>query len=146
MYDFTKQEVGPSSLRSFIIHEMVEKRRKSVLVVVSSLMNEVLGKYYNRLGALADALIFVSRAQANLILSKAPHLKEKGYVIYNPIPELPLLKAESKGIGYFGGSSFVKGFNVLMQALQSLGNIDTAAYLAMTADKHKQLKLKVESQ
>jgi len=142
MYDFTRHAVGPSSLRSFMIHEMVEKRRKAVSVAFSSLMNELLGKYYNRLGALADALIFVSKAQANLILSKVPHLKEKSYIIYNPIPELPFIKAESKGIGYFGGRSFIKGFHVLMRALKYLKDYNIAAYLAMTSEKPQAVKSK----
>jgi len=136
MYDFTRQKVGPSSLRSFIIHEMVEKRREAASVVVSSLMNELLGKYYNRLGALADALIFVSNAQRNLVLSKAPYVQKKSYVIYNPIPDLPLIKAESKGVGYFGGRSFVKGFHVLTRALKSIQCRNVAAYLTMTSEKN----------
>jgi len=141
MYDFTKQEVGSSSLKSFIIHEMVEKRRKAGSVAFSAMTNELLGKYYNRLGTLADALIFVSRAQANLILSKVPHLKEKSYIIYNPIPDLPLIRAESKGIGYFGGKSFVKGFHVLMRALKSVQCRNVIAYLTMTSEKHYTTKV-----
>jgi len=135
MYDFARHEVGSSSLKSFIIHEIVEKQRKAVSVAVSSLMNELLGKYYNRLGILADALIFVSHAQANLILSKAPYLKEKSHIIYNPIPELPFIKAESKGIGYFGGKSFIKGFYVMIQALKYLRANNILTYLTMTSDR-----------
>jgi glycosyltransferase involved in cell wall biosynthesis len=142
MYDFTKQEVGSSSLRSFIIHEMVEKRRKAGLVAFSAMTNELLGKYYNRLGTLADALIFVSMAQANLVLSNAPHLKEKSHVIYNPIPQLPFIKAESKGIGYFGGRSFIKGFYVLMRALKYLEAVNIAVNLAMTSEKPQAVKAK----
>jgi glycosyltransferase involved in cell wall biosynthesis len=144
MYDFARHEVGPSSLKSFIIHEIVEKRRKAVSVAVSSLMNEFLGKHYNRLGSLADALIFVSHAQANLIFSKAPHLKEKGHVIYNPIPELPFIKTESKGIGYFGGRSFIKGFHVMVQALKYLEANSIAVYLTMTSEKSQAVKSKRE--
>jgi len=140
MYDFTKQEVGLSSLRSFIIHEMVEKRRKAGSVAFSAMANELLGRYYNRLGTLADALIFVSMAQANLVLSNAPYLKEKSHVIYNPIPQLPFIKAESKGIGYFGGRSFIKGFYVLMQALRYLEAVNIAVYLAMTSEKPQAVK------
>jgi glycosyltransferase involved in cell wall biosynthesis len=142
MYDFTRHEADSSSLRSFIIHEVVEKRRKTASVAASALMNELLGKYYNMLAAFADALIFVSRAQANLVLSKAPRLKEKSYVIYNPIPELPFIKAESKGIGYFGGRSFIKGFHVLMRALKYLEDDNIATYLAMTSAKPQVVKAK----
>jgi glycosyltransferase involved in cell wall biosynthesis len=144
MYDFTRHEADSSSLRSFIIHEVVEKRRKTASVAASALMNELLGKLYNMLAAFADALIFVSKAQANLILSKAPHLKEKSHVIYNPIPELPFIKAESKGIGYFGGRSFIKGFHVAMRALKYLGSNNIAVYLTMTSEKSQAVKSKRE--
>jgi glycosyltransferase involved in cell wall biosynthesis len=145
MYDFTKREVGPSSLKSFIIHEIVEKRRKITSVASSAVMNELLGKHYSMLAAFADALIFVSKAQANLVLSKVPHLKEKSHVIHNPIPELPFIKAESKGIGYFGGRSFIKGFHVMMQALKYLRANDTSMYLTMTLEKPQLVKFKYET-
>lgn len=50
------------------------------------------GKYYNRLGRIADALIFVSNAQRNLIVSMILHIKEKSYVTYNPILDIPYIK------------------------------------------------------
>ncbi len=137
MFDFVKQEVGSSSRRSFILHEIVEKKRKPLHVVASSLMNDFLGKYYNRLSMLADALIFVSNAQMNLVLSKVPSCKKKSYIIYNPIPNHPLIKAEKKGVGYFGGKSFAKGFNIFMQSLKSLRQSNVEAYLTMTSEEQK---------
>jgi len=77
MYDFVKQRVEASSLRSFMLHEIIERGRGIALTIVSSLMNEFLGKYYNRLGMLADALVFVSKAQMNLVLSKVPYVRNK---------------------------------------------------------------------
>jgi len=141
MYDFVKHRVGSSSLRSFILHEIIEKNRKIPSVIASSLMNELLGKHYNRLSMLADALVFVSRAQMNLVFSKVPHLKEKSHMIYNPIPNLPFVKAEKNGVGYFGGKSFVKGFHILMQAIKSLRRSNVEAYLAMTWRERKTIKL-----
>ncbi len=141
MYNFVNQRVGPSSFKSYILHEIIEKRRKILSVIASTLMNEVLGKNYNRLGMLADALIFVSNAQMNLVLQKAPHIKEKSYVIYNPIPDIPFVEAKSKGIGYFGGRSFVKGFHVLLRALKYLRQSDVEAYMAMITEKHKTVKI-----
>ncbi|QOR94775.1 hypothetical protein IMZ38_02275 [Thermosphaera chiliense] len=120
MYDFARDRVGPATLRSFILHEILERRRKIVSVVTSSLMNEVFGKYYNKLGIMADALIFVSRAQMNLIHSLIPYIKDKSYLIYNPIPNYSLIKAEKKGVSYFGGKSFAKGFYVLMRTIEQL--------------------------
>jgi len=141
MYDFTKQKVGSSSLKSFILHEVIERRRGIASVVASSLMNELLGRYYNKWGMLADALIFVSNAQANLVLSKVPQIKEKSHVIYNPIPSIPYVKAESRGLGYFGGKSFVKGFYTLMRALNSLRERNVKVY--MTRMSRKRVTAKV---
>jgi glycosyltransferase involved in cell wall biosynthesis len=142
MYDFVRHEVGPSSLKSFVLHEIIERRRKIASVVASSLMNEFLGNFYNRMGMLADALIFVSNAQMNLVLSKFPHIKEKSCVIYNPIPDDPLVLAKRKGVGYFGGRSFVKGYYVLLRALKSLGCLNGAeAYLMMTAEEQRTVRM-----
>lgn len=141
MYDFVNHKVGVSSLKSFLLHEIIERRRGALLTAVSALMNELLGKHYNRLGRLVDAIIFVSRAQMDLALSTNPSLKRKSYVIYNPIPNLPLIKSEMKSIGYFGGRSFVKGFYTLMEALKSLRPSNVEAYMALTWRSYKTLKL-----
>ncbi len=105
-------------------------------------MNDFLGKYYNRLGMLADALIFVSNAQRDLVLSEVPNLKDKSYVIYNPIPNHPLIEAEETGIGYFGGRSFVKGFHTLMRALKSIKCPNhMKVYMTMTSTEQKTVKI-----
>lgn len=141
MYDFVRQGVGSSSLGSFILHEYIEKKRNTPSVIASSFANEFIGKYYSKLAKIADALIFVSKAQRNLVLSKIPSLREKSYVVYNPLPDTPLAKTERKGIGYFGGKSFVKGFHVLMRSLKMLNTNDLEVYLANTSEEHKKLKM-----
>jgi glycosyltransferase involved in cell wall biosynthesis len=140
MYDFTQRKVAASSLRSYVFHEIIERRRNSLVVAASSFLNETVGKRYNQLGMLADALIFVSKTQRNLTLSKAPQLSKKSYVIYNPIPNIPLIEAEEKAIGYFGGKRFVKGFPVLMRSLKILKKNNVNAYMTMTSAKPKTMK------
>lgn len=141
MYDFVKQTAGVSSPKSFILHEIVEKKRKPLFVFVSSLINELFGRYYNKLGMLADAIIFVSEAQRDMVLSKIPVIKEKSYMLYNPIPNRPLVEAKRKGIGYFGGKSFVKGFNIFMRALTLQKYEDMEVYLTRISDYPKKLRL-----
>ncbi len=142
MYDFVDHKVGSSFMKSYMLHEMVERRRGSASVVVSCTMNECIGKFYNRVGALGDALIFVSNAQRDLVLSAIPRLREKSYMIYNPISDLQLIKAEKSGIGYFGGKKFVKGYYVLIQALKSSHSSNMVqAYLTMTSKKHARTEL-----
>lgn len=141
MYDFAKQFVNSCSLKSFMLHERIEKKRNLLSTMASCFMNEMLGKYYNRLGELADALIFVSSAQMRLILSKIPTLRYKSYLIYNPIPDLPFIKTKERGVSYFGGKSFVKGFYVLMQALKTLKIKNIEVYLTKTSENPKKLKI-----
>ena len=141
IYDFCDGQADASSLRSYLLHEMIEKERSGFQVAASASMNEVLGRHYHSLGAYADALIFVSRAQMKIVLEKIPQLKQKSYMIYNPIPDEPFVEARKKGVGYFGGKSIVKGFHVLVKALKSLKVNDMEAYLTMTSTTHKVQKL-----
>ncbi|MEM2610444.1 MAG: glycosyltransferase family 4 protein [Candidatus Bathyarchaeia archaeon] len=140
MYDLVKQKVDSSSLRSFMIHECFEKKRNVTSVIVSSFVHEFFGRYYSRLGRMADALIFVSKVQRDIVLSKIPKLRDRSYVIYNPLPDVPLIEAERKGIGYFGGKRFVKGFHVLMCSLKML-KTNCEVYLANTSEKPKKLNM-----
>ncbi|MCR8501755.1 MAG: glycosyltransferase family 4 protein [Candidatus Korarchaeota archaeon] len=140
MYDFVKQSVASSSLGSFMIHERFEKKRSVLSAIISSYAEELFGKYYNKLGRMADALIFVSKAQRDLVLSKIPKLRDKSYVIHNPLPNIPLVKTERKGVGYFGGKSVVKGFHTLIRSLKML-KANCEVYLANTSEKPKKLNM-----
>ena len=138
MYNFVERKVGVYSLKSFMVHEKVERKRGPVSIALSSFLNESLGRYYRTLGYLADSFIFVSNAQRDLVLSKAPCIKEKSSMIYNPIPSIPPVLAESTGVGYFGGNRFIKGIEVFLNALKSLSHVNRIdAYLTMTMEQHK---------
>ncbi|MCR8473798.1 MAG: glycosyltransferase family 4 protein [Crenarchaeota archaeon] len=70
----------------------------------------------------ADAVICVSRRQAELISKLAPELAEKLKVVYNPLPNTPLVE---KNLGnstflYLGGDSYVKGFSIFLRASQEV--------------------------
>ena len=90
--------------------------RSSEQALVSTLLNSTVGKYFRSFLKLVDALIFVSKAQKNLFLRHASDLSIPSYVIYNPLPELSYTPIEGDNLGYFGGSSPLKGFNVLLKA------------------------------
>lgn len=141
LYDFANMSVGKCSLRSFMLHEYIEKRRSLPSVIASCFINELFGKHYSKLARSADVLIFVSKAQMELILSEIPSLKEKSYMIYNPIPDLPYVKSEQKGIGYLGGKSFVKGFHILIRALKMLRRDTLEAYFTKASKELKRLRL-----
>ncbi|MEM4488642.1 MAG: glycosyltransferase family 4 protein [Desulfurococcaceae archaeon] len=70
----------------------------------------------------ADAIICVSRRQAELISKSAPELAEKLKVVYSPLPNTPLVE---KNLGdptflYLGGDSYVKGFHIFLRASQEV--------------------------
>lgn len=134
MYDFVSGEVKPSSLRSFIIHEKLERRRNTSTVIASAFLNKAVGNSYNRLGLSADAFIFVSKRQMELILQFLPFVKEKSHLIYNPIPEIPLIekKLENPAFIYLGGESYVKGFYLVLHASQKLLKLGINARFLLT--------------
>lgn len=133
MYDFANNKIGVCADKSFYMHEILERNRSKRSIITSCFMNEFVGKHHNNLGKLADAIIFVSQAQKDLVLSNAPHIKGKSYFVKNPIPPISLAETKRKGIGYFGGKDFVKGFHVLMTALRQVKRPNGAeAFLAMT--------------
>jgi len=51
-----------------------------------------------------------------------PSLTRKCYLIYNPLPELSEIEINGRDMGYFGGPSPLKGFNVLCSALRYVKN------------------------
>ena len=70
----------------------------------------------------ADAVICVSMGQAELISELASELTEKLKVVYNPLPNIPLVE---KNLGdltflYLGGDSYVKGFHIFLRASQEV--------------------------
>jgi glycosyltransferase involved in cell wall biosynthesis len=84
---------------------------------VSSVLNSTIGRYMGWLIKCSDAVICVSNAQRDLITCRIPELKEKTSVIYNPLPDLQQIPITNKGFAFFGGSSPLKGFQVLAKAI-----------------------------
>jgi len=68
----------------------------------------------------ADEIIVVSKKQAKILLAVLPQFRNKLKVIYNPLPSLiPLPKKIREPIFlYLGGDSYVKGFYILLSAIQ----------------------------
>lgn len=83
---------------------------------------------YERAKALneIERIICVSRRQAEIISEQAPEIKEKIKVVYNPLPEevtsTNFVKEPSDipTLLYVGGDSYLKGFDILLQAIKML--------------------------
>jgi glycosyltransferase involved in cell wall biosynthesis len=89
---------------------------------VSSVLNSTIGRYMGWMIRGSDAVICVSKAQRRLLVERAPALESKTSVIYNPLPDLKTIPMSGKGFAYFGGSSPMKGFHVIAQALPKIRN------------------------
>lgn len=123
-YDISKERIcnhksGLCSPKCIYIHERSQGRSISGRLA-SVVLNSTVGRYLSRLIRLADAIICVSEAQRNMIVTHRPSLGAKTHVIYNPIPKLSQVEIDKDDFGYFGGPSYLKGFNILCQALACL--------------------------
>jgi len=75
--------------------------------------------------SMADAIICVSKRQAQIISELAPELRDKIKVIYNPLPETPNIEkkpSEKPSFLYVGGGSYVKGYHLLIKLLRNIAN------------------------
>jgi glycosyltransferase involved in cell wall biosynthesis len=111
----------------------------------------------------ADKIICVSRRQAEIIADQAPELRDKIEVVYNPLPP-EIVNAEPRKeldnmstFLYVGGDSYVKGFHILLQALNRLGKQGVKARFILTnryslrsleilkqlSDKYRNLEIRV---
>jgi glycosyltransferase involved in cell wall biosynthesis len=99
----------------------------------------------------ADKIFCVSRRQAEIIADQAPELRDKIEVVYNPLPP-EIINAEPRKeldntptFLYVGGDSYVKGFHILLQALNKLGKQGAKARFILT-NKYSPRSLKILKQ
>jgi glycosyltransferase involved in cell wall biosynthesis len=97
----------------------VEKLESKFL---SPLFNITLGQIYGKLLAETDAIVFVSNYQRDTITKLMPNISDKSYVIYNPIPSIEEEEdgVEGQDYGFYGGTSILKGFQILLEGLRLL--------------------------
>jgi glycosyltransferase involved in cell wall biosynthesis len=98
-------------------------RRGFGAVVSSVLLNSFFGPCFMRIVQLSDAAVCVSKAQRNLIVDNHAGWASKIHVIYNPLPNIPLVNVQADDFGYFGGSGYMKGFPVLYKAAAYINHI-----------------------
>jgi glycosyltransferase involved in cell wall biosynthesis len=112
-----------------------------------------LGHYINhinRLAAiLADKIICASHRQCEIILRHIPEIMSKAEVIYNPPPPIPTINkrvGEEPTLVYAGGTSYIKGFQILIKALAKILRKHKArAYIILgkASSKEKALVMKL---
>jgi len=92
----------------------------------------------------ADTVVAVSKRHAELLAKALPPLKDKLVVIYNPPPPVVSIRkelAETPTFLYLGGESYVKGFYVLMQAIEMALREGVKARFIFTNKYSKQAQL-----
>jgi len=71
----------------------------------------------------ADAVVCVSNRQCEIMRERMPEIRGKSVVIYNPLPDISPVRKElgdEKVLLYLGGSSFVKGFHLILKVANKL--------------------------
>lgn len=89
--------------------------------ILSVLLNIDGSALIRRFIECADAVVCVSDAQRNILKQRIPSFDSKAYTVYNPLPDVCSVDLDENDFGYFGGTNPLKGFNILYQALHSLG-------------------------
>jgi len=92
-------------------------RRNFKETLTSMVLNSSVGRYVSWLIELSDALICVSKFQKDIIEERKLSLRNRVYVIYNPLPKLSIVEMDGDDFGYFGGPDIMKGFCILSKAL-----------------------------
>jgi glycosyltransferase involved in cell wall biosynthesis len=87
----------------------------------STLLNSSVGHYMNWFAQFGDVIICASKAQKDIILKKSFYSPLKVHIVYNLVPEISYVPLEGDDLAYFGGSSPLKGFEVLKRALCFVG-------------------------
>ena len=125
LYDLSRNRICDShnSCRPSCIIAHEKAHGKNFLETMgSTLLNSATWRYLRKLVELSDSVICVSKAQRDIIIAHMPSLTRKCYLIYNPLPELSEIEINGRDMGYFGGPSPLKGFNVLCSALRYVKN------------------------
>jgi glycosyltransferase involved in cell wall biosynthesis len=99
-----------------------ERQQKDdpVKIFASTLLNTTLGSPLGWLAKLGDALVCVSKRQREILLERAPNLRGKTHVVYNPMRSIENVELKGVEFGYFGGRSLIKGVRVLYDAVNLL--------------------------
>lgn len=129
------------SLKCIVAYEKSNENRPGE-VLISALLNSTIGHYMGKLVALSDSIICVSEMQRRLITEHMPSIRSKLHVVYNPLPAVPQFNGEGNDLGYFGGSSVLKGLDVLGRALLEIRpkNKTHATKMSNVSEKSRALK------
>jgi glycosyltransferase involved in cell wall biosynthesis len=119
LYNFKEKSICESDGRNCVSCIWYYERgclKSSKQALASMLLNSTVGRHFLNFLKLADALVFVSRAQKDLFIKHASNFSIQSHVIYNPLPKLSHAPLQGNDLGYFGGLNPLKGFHILLKA------------------------------
>jgi glycosyltransferase involved in cell wall biosynthesis len=115
---FENSTLSKLVLDSFKVKWFERKALKSLFLNIGEVLRTpLIAKWVSE----ADTVIAVSKRHAELLVKLLPSLKGKLVVVYNPPPSVPRIKkelSETPTFLYVGGESFLKGFHILMRAIE----------------------------
>ena len=122
LYDASREEIctRPNCSPQCIWAAERYQENSQYKAFASTILNTTVGGQIGKLVSQADAVICVSKKHRQVLLERAPHLKDKLHVVYNPMPEISNIELEGEDFGFFGGTNRLKGLNVLKNALQKI--------------------------
>jgi glycosyltransferase involved in cell wall biosynthesis len=86
----------------------------------------------------ADVVICASNRQREILEKAMPEIKNKLVVVYNPPPKTPPIVKELPGekiLLYLGGSSYIKGFHIVIKAVDEISTKYRNLKVVMTGIK-----------
>jgi glycosyltransferase involved in cell wall biosynthesis len=110
-------------VRCIYIYEKTQGRGFTE-TLTSIALNSTVGRYFGKFVKFSDAVICVSEVQRGMMIKGEPSLRDKTYVVYNPLPELSCIEMEGGDFGYFGGPNYLKGFHTRYRAMMYINNAD----------------------
>jgi len=116
---FHGDDFGGDFMRTFYYelyqHGLVRALVASPLTPINALAREWVSR--------ADTVVCVLNRQCEIIRERMPEVRDKSVVIYNPLPDVSPVRKElgdEKVLLYLGGSSFVKGFHLVLRVANEL--------------------------
>jgi glycosyltransferase involved in cell wall biosynthesis len=116
---FHNDRFGSDFTRTFYYESHQHGLAKALVTSPLTPINRLARRWVSQ----ADMIICVSNRQREIIEEKMPEVKGRTTVIYNPLPNIPFIDkrlANEKILLYLGGSSFVKGFHIVLKAIDDV--------------------------
>jgi glycosyltransferase involved in cell wall biosynthesis len=108
-----------TDMRRFVWYSVAQNEYQRLFLFPSALLLLPIRAWLEK----ADTIVVVSKKQHRILSLTFPSLRQKLKVIYNPLPEINVERKELTNkprFLYLGGDSYIKGFQILVEALYEI--------------------------